>query len=246
MRLRLALIVTVLLPLAALASLTAGCGNRASRLGSYETLAQDPGRDTRTASLDTDKAAARIDKAEYDAAEKILKAALTADPFYGPAHNNLGAVYYHQKKFYLAAWEFQYAAKLMPYSPEPRNNLGMVYEAVSRLDEAERWYNQALTLEPDNPVLIGNLARARVRSGQNDQRTYQLLQDLVLKDTRPDWASWARERLTLMRPGEAELQPPITPQTPAAPTVTPAPTLTPESLPPQPSPEPQDESPDDP
>jgi hypothetical protein len=35
----------------------------------------------------------------------------------GPAHNNLGIVYYRQKKYYLAAWEFQYAAKLMAYSP---------------------------------------------------------------------------------------------------------------------------------
>jgi hypothetical protein len=33
----------------------------------------------------------------------------------GPAHNNLGIVYYRRKKYYLAAWEFQYAARLMAY-----------------------------------------------------------------------------------------------------------------------------------
>jgi hypothetical protein len=32
----------------------------------------------------------------------------------GPAHNNLGIVYYRQKKYYLAAWEFQHAARLYP------------------------------------------------------------------------------------------------------------------------------------
>ena len=42
-------------------------------------------------------------------AEKLLKQALTADIGYGPAHNNLGKVYYHRQNFYLAAWEFEYA-----------------------------------------------------------------------------------------------------------------------------------------
>lgn len=95
-------------------------------------------------------------------------------------------MYFRQKKFYLAAWELQYAAKLMPHRPEPRNNLGLVLKAVGNLDEAAKWCDEAIALEPDNPEFIGNLARILVRAGRKDDRTRQLLSDLIMKDQRPD------------------------------------------------------------
>ena len=55
-----------------------------------------------------------MEKSDYDAAEAALKAALTADVMFGPAHNNLGKVYFHKGELYLAAREFDYAMKLMP------------------------------------------------------------------------------------------------------------------------------------
>ncbi len=184
-------------------ALTCGCRRQDTRPAEYQTLAQDPNRDTQTARQQNGRALEAMEKGDLDEAEKTLKAALAADLFYGPAHNNLGVVYHRQKKHYLAAWEFQYAARLMPHSPEPRNNLGMVYESVGRLEEAEKWYDTALSLEPDNPELIGNLTRLRVRAGRADEKTYGLLQDLALKDTRPEWARWARDRMALMRRPEA-------------------------------------------
>ena len=47
----------------------------------------------------------------------------------------------------------------------------MVFEDVGRLGEAETWYDQALSLQPDNPRFIGNLARTRVRANKRDERT---------------------------------------------------------------------------
>lgn len=187
-------------------ALACGCGHQDTRTPEYRTLAQDPNRDTQTARGENAKALECIEKGDLEEAEKALKAALAADLFYGPAHNNLGVLYHRQKKHYLAAWEFQYAAKLMPYSAEPRNNLGMVYESVGQLDAAEKWYDTALSLEPDNPVLVGNLARLLVRSGRRDEKTCRLIRDLALKDTRPEWARWARDCLSLMR--QPETSPP--------------------------------------
>jgi Flp pilus assembly protein TadD len=86
----------------------------------------------------------------------------------------------------------------MPQRPEPKNNMGLVYESVGRIDEAQAQYDAALVLSPDNAELIGNLARARIRKGLLDDRTRELLENLVLKDTRPDWVAWARERLVLL------------------------------------------------
>lgn len=177
-----------------------GCQGTGQRQVQYQTVPEDPNRNTPSAREANARGLEFFDKSDPEEAEKALKEALAADMFYGPAHNNLGVVYFQQKRFYLAAWEFQYAAKLMPYSPEPRNNLGLVYEAVGRFDEAERWYDLAVRLEPDNPLLIGNLARTLVRAGRRDERTCQLLSDLVLKDEREEWVLWARERLASMHP----------------------------------------------
>lgn len=190
--------VVTLLGLTLLAAQT-GCRSTAQReRDEYLTVATDPQRDTDTARRATAKAADLIDQEEYDAAEKELKKALKADLFFGPAHNNLGLVYFHQKKYYLAAWEFQYASKLMPTSDNPRNNMGLLMETVSRLDEAAQWYDEALKVAPGSLEATANLARTRLRQGQKDQRTRTLLQDVVMKDPRPEWTLWATRQLALL------------------------------------------------
>ena len=98
-------------------------------------------------------------------AEQCLHQSLLADVSFGPAHNTLGKLYFDQKKFYLAAWEFEYAMKTMPNRAEPVNNLGLVYEMVEQTDEAVVHYQKAVDLEPGNPQYVGNLIRARIRRG---------------------------------------------------------------------------------
>ena len=201
-----------------------GCAlPRQDNAGAYRTVARDPRRDTSAARDEAAKGRALMAAGDLAGAEKAFKAALTKDLFHGPAHNSLGVVYYRQKKFYLAAWEFQYAAELMAHRPEPRNNLGLVFEDVGKLDKAVTHYTEALKLEPDNPVFIGNLARCRVRRGQRDGETRKLLEDLILKDTRPEWVAWARTELLGMAPAEGRapttqpasgLRPPVGPRSP--------------------------------
>ncbi len=176
-----------------------GC-TASSPISDYETVTEDPNRDTATAQREHGRAIELIAEEKYEEAEKRLKKALSADITYGLAHNSLGKVYYHQSKLYLAAWEFQYAIKLMPSQPEPRNNLGLVFESVGKLDEAITAYDEAVELEPDNPELIGNLVRARVRRGDRDEHVQTLLADLILRDTRPEWVQWARTKLALIGP----------------------------------------------
>ncbi len=162
---------------------------------SYQTVGLDPQRDTELASKHNAQGVALLDADDLTGAEVEFKAALTADTMFAPAHNNLGTVYYKQKKFYLAAWEFQYAAKLMPDKPGPRNNLGLVYEAVGKLDDAAKAYQEALDMSPDAFEFSGNLARVYVRDGRKDAKTRKLLNEIVLKDSRPEWVAWAKENL---------------------------------------------------
>ena len=188
----------LLFVLAVLAT-ASGCARKpTSPLDAYQTMGRDPRRDTQAARQHNARAVKLLQDGKLTAAEVELKAALAADLFFGPAHNNLGTVYYEQEKYYLAAWEFQYAARLMPNRPKPRSNLGLVFEAVGKLDEATKWYEEALQLAPDAVETVGNLARVYVRRNRKDDRTRELLTKIVMKDNRPEWIAWAKDRLALM------------------------------------------------
>ncbi|MEM8784150.1 MAG: tetratricopeptide repeat protein [Planctomycetota bacterium] len=161
----------------------------------YETPGADRAGNSKAAREKTEAAMVAFDGGDLEIAERLLKEALTDDVAFGPAHNNLGQVYFEQGRYYLAAWEFEYASKLMPYRPEPRNNLGLVLEAVRRYDEAVTQFQAAKDLAPDHPELIGNLARAKYRRGDRGDQLRDLLGEILLKDTRPSWRDWAENRL---------------------------------------------------
>ena len=170
----------------------------------YETLKDPPNRDTSLARAHNAAGLQHLNDGNFEGAEKELKDALAADMFFGPAHNNLGTLYFKQEKFYLAAWEFQYAVKLMPGQIEPLNNLGLVFEKVGRLNDAEQWYDKALSLKPESPEVIGNLARVQIRSHKKDEKTLELLSKIVMKDSRPEWISWAQQQLAFTREPDKE------------------------------------------
>lgn len=177
-----------------------GCQSPADDRGSgYETVAGESLHDTDAARQHNVRGLEALQRNDLDLAEQAFKQALEADVMFGPAHNNLGKVYFAREHYYKAAWEYQYAIKLMPYHPEPKYNLGLVYETVGKLDEAVNLYNEARGLEPDNPILIGNVARARIKRGDKGSDMRDLLSELIMKDTREDWLAWAREKLALMR-----------------------------------------------
>lgn len=167
--------------------------------GRYTTINVDPDRNTELAQAENTKALELIAAGDYQEAQVVLKRALAADVTFGPAHNNLGTVYFHLSKFYLAAWEFEYACKLMPHHAEPRTNLGLVFEAVGQYGQAALWHDKAVGLEPENPQMIGNLVRAQLQRGERGVGVQQLLADLILRDDRPDWVKWARRKLALIR-----------------------------------------------
>jgi YD repeat-containing protein len=155
----------------------------------YETVSADPHRDTELAIAKNEKALKHIHAAHWDHAEKALQEALVADVMYGPAHNNLGWVYYKQGRYYVAAWEFEYAQKLMVGIPEPVNNLGLVYEVVGRLPEAQACFDEAAGADPHNPQFLANLARVRLKQGERSTDTAHILRGVAFHDERPEWPS---------------------------------------------------------
>ena len=142
----------------------------------------------------TSQAFERIEDSDFDGAEEVLKKAIAADPLYGPAHNDLGLVYFHREDLYNAAWEFENASKLMPRQAPPVNNLGLVLEKGAKLTDAEKSFATALELDAENTEYAGNYARIRIKLNQRDPLTKKLLELIIMKDHRPQWVSWAREQ----------------------------------------------------
>lgn len=176
-------------------ALSNGC---AGNSGPYAPQTQTA-RDTFKAQSLNQKAAAIMDK-DPAKAESVLRDALTADLFFGPAHNNLGIVYLRKNELFSAASEFEWARKLMPGHPDPRMNLALTLERAGRVDEALTAYASALETYEGHMPTIEAMTRLRIKSGRADDKTRSMLEDIALKGETQQWRQWAKMQLTKMTP----------------------------------------------
>jgi len=124
-------------------------------------------------------------------AERLLRAALAADLYFGPAHNNLGIILLGRGELYAAASEFEWARKLMPGHPDPRVNLAMTLEQAGKVDDAINAYDAALAVYDGYLPAMQGKARLQVVSGRTGKQTRALLDEIALRgDER--WREWAR------------------------------------------------------
>ncbi len=129
--------------------------------------------------------------------EHLLRDALAADLYHGPAHNNLGAVYLKQQKLYEAAGEFEWARKLMPGHPDPRMNLALTLERAGRTDEAISTYRTALEVYPGHIPTYQALTRLQLRKNKPDEQTRPMLQAVAMQGESPSWRDWAQRMLAV-------------------------------------------------
>lgn len=174
----------------------AGCSQLSkSGEGSYSTVPKKP-RDKAEAAKTLNAAGLGHMKAgDADEALDSFKESLAADVNYGPAHNNLGQLYLDRKQLYLAAWEFEFASKLMPQRAEPYINLGLVFEMAGQDANAQAQYEIALELAPGNVDALTSLARLLVKQDLDPMRVQFLLTQIVMLDDRPEWRRWAQDLL---------------------------------------------------
>jgi len=127
-------------------------------------------------------------------AERVLREALEADLYHGPAHNNLGVLMLNRGELYLAAEEFDWARRLMPGHPDPRINLGIALERGGKYDEALDAYASAIEVYPNHLPAVQALARCQIRNGMHDVYTDELLRVIVYRGS-SEWKVWARSQL---------------------------------------------------
>ncbi|MGD9691161.1 MAG: hypothetical protein AB7K52_15910 [Phycisphaerales bacterium] len=140
----------------------------------------------------------QVEQAEALArAEDLLRRALTADLYCGPAHNNLGVVYLKQSpaRLYEAASEFAFAQRLMPGASDTRMNLALTLERAGKIDDALASYRSALEASRGHLPSIQAIARLQIKHARADDRTRQYLDEIALRGDHA-WRSWARAQLT--------------------------------------------------
>lgn len=176
-------------------SLQVGCTGCSAARSPYTTASAET-RDPARAQKLTLQAADLMEgePRKLERAESLLREALAADVFHGPAHNNLGVIYLKQSKLYEAANEFEWARKLMPGHPDPRLNLGVTLERAGRNDDAIQAYASALEVYPEHLPSTQALVRLQIRSGKTDSTTRSRLETIAFRSEDP-WRSWARLQL---------------------------------------------------
>ena len=139
--------------------------------------------------------AAMLIESDPEKAERMLRDAITADLYHGPAHNNLGVLYLNNDKLYEAANEFEWARKLMPGHPDPRMNLALTFELAGRIDDALATYRTALEVYPDHLATVQALVRLQLRHDRADDDTAAMLEDVAHRGETPTWRDWARQQM---------------------------------------------------
>ncbi len=141
----------------------------------------------------------KLQEDQSQEAVALLKQAIAADPQCVRCLNNLGKVYFTLEQYSDALNQLRKAIEVDTLnSPQPHNNLAMVYERADKHALAIEHYTKAHELSPDNIIYTANLARALHRRGDRDDKLIALLQEISLKDTRPDWQLWAKTEIALI------------------------------------------------
>ena len=93
---------------------------------------------------------------------------------------------------------YQKAVALDPTFATPHNDLGVLYEEVGRMEEAERSYLQALSLDPAYIDPHANLAMLYERLGQQEKAVYHWMKRYQLGLPGDPWTLQAEARLVAL------------------------------------------------
>lgn len=140
------------------------------------------------------KAASPADPARVEA---LLRESIQADPYFGPARNNLGSLLLAQSPpaLFEAASELEWASKLMPGQPEPRFNLGFAFESAGRFPAALAAYESAIEASPGYLPALQAHSSLAIRLDKRGPRTRERLEQIAMNGSTPQWRAWAREQL---------------------------------------------------
>jgi len=118
--------------------------------------------------LNNDLGLAYLAKGDAEKAVFHFKRAIELKPGYSPAKNNLGSAYIALKQWDKAIECFNSAKNDLLYATPyfPLSNLGYVYYMKKDYGRAEKYYNEALDLQPDFPKALDGLGQVYTAMGR--------------------------------------------------------------------------------
>lgn len=105
---------------------------------------------------------------DTETAEKMLKKVIAMNPEIAKAHKDLGIIYLNKRLFNYADDEFKTAMKLQPNDFEIIFEYGNFLYSVSKNIEAERYYQEALEIQPENVLALTFMALNKLILNQLD------------------------------------------------------------------------------
>lgn len=103
------------------------------------------------------------------------------------AWNNMGRLLMKEGENLQAADAFKTASELSPTDPRPMYNLGALWEDLGYMDDAQKWYDQAIDRDGNYlPALRRRVLIDQLRD-RADGRTFQFIRRALLLEKDPWW-----------------------------------------------------------
>ncbi|MCQ2753593.1 MAG: tetratricopeptide repeat protein [bacterium] len=118
---------------------------------------------------------------DTETAEKILKKIIKMDPQMAKAHKDLGIIYLNKRLFDYAEEEFKTAMQLQPNDFEIIFEYGNFLYSISRNQDAERYYTEALELQPKNVIALTFMALNKLVMNQLDEAKDYIMKALEIE-----------------------------------------------------------------
>ena len=110
---------------------------------------------------------------DTDTAERMLKKVIKMNPDLAKAHKDLGIIFLNKRLFDYAEDEFKIALNLAPNDFEILFEYGNFLYSTSKNTDAERYYGEALEVEPNNILALTFMALNKLILNQLDEaKTY--------------------------------------------------------------------------
>ncbi len=127
---------------------------------------------------------------DYDDAIKYTQQAVTVNPDFGAAWNNLGLAFMQRGRDndYIAAQQsFQKAASLLPSDPTPYRNLGLLYQSRGFEEDALRNFENALLINEYDIQSLRGATQSIKLLHKADPVTLDRLRRAQMIETDPAW-----------------------------------------------------------
>lgn len=113
------------------------------------------------------RAVVYMEKGYLPIADEFLQQALLLEPKRPSIYNNLGSLYYSQKKVAKAIQHFEIALSIDPNFSQAANNLGNVWQEIGETEKAIIAFEQALASNPELAAAWNNLGNTLSRCNRS-------------------------------------------------------------------------------